>query len=142
MTNKIKGSCFCEQIQFELSGALPDLYQCHCSECRKTTGASANAGLLLSENQFRWISGEDHIKVFTKKSGYSVNFCSTCGSPVPNPTSIKADLLWIPAGLLNNPPASMKVSHHLCVNSKASWDMIAGSAKQYADLPNNINELL
>jgi len=139
---RIKGSCFCDQIKFEITGELPDLYQCHCSECRKTTGSSANAGLLLSENQFSWITGEENIKAFTKASGYRVNFCKTCGSPVPNPTSLQAGLMWIPAGLLDNPPSSIKVSNHIYVDFKASWDEISGSAKQHADLPSDINKTL
>jgi len=138
----VRGSCFCNQIKFELIGNLPNLYQCHCSECRKTTGSSANAGLLLPEGQFSWISGEENINVFTKDSGYRVNFCRHCGSPVPNLTSIKPNFMWIPAGLLENLPVSIKVSNHICVSSKASWDIIAGSAKQYATLPDTINELL
>jgi len=137
-----KGSCFCDQIKFEISGELPDLYQCHCSECRKTTGSSANAGMLIDKTKFRWVSGEEFITVFIKDSGYRVNFCRSCGSPVPNPTSLRDDLLWVPAGLLNNLPESLKISHHLCVNSKASWDIIGGSAKHYTNLPKHINELL
>ncbi|MEB4591355.1 FMN-binding negative transcriptional regulator [Candidatus Thiothrix sp. Deng01] len=43
----MKGSCFCGSIAFEISGEIPDLYQCHCSECRKTTGAAANAAATL-----------------------------------------------------------------------------------------------
>ncbi len=98
--------------------------------------------MLLSKNQFRWIAGEENIKVFIKSSGYRVNFCATCGSPVPNPTSVQAGFMWIPAGLLDNPPPSLKVSNHIYVDSKASWDEIAGSAKQHAELPLNINKTL
>lgn len=137
----IKGSCFCEQIKFEITGAIPNIYQCHCSECRKTTGSSANAGFFVSKDQYSWLSSKDNITEFTKESGYQVNFCRSCGSPVPNPTSIKPKMMWIPAGLLDNPP-DLKVANHLFVDSKASWDEIAGSGKQHAGLPQDIEELL
>ena len=86
-------------------------------------------------------SGEKNISSFVKDSGYRVDFCSSCGSPVPNPTSIKANMMWIPAGLLNE-TVNLKVTHHLHVASKANWDEISGSAKQYQTLPSDINELL
>jgi len=34
------------------------------------------------------------------------------------------------------------VSNHIYVDSKAGWDEIAGSAKQHAELPLNINKTL
>ncbi|PSF15386.1 hypothetical protein C7H10_00470 [Marinobacter shengliensis] len=30
-----------ESLQFEIDGEIPNLYQCHCSRCRKATGAAA-----------------------------------------------------------------------------------------------------
>ncbi len=140
--NSIKGSCFCEQMQFEITGEVPDLYQCHCSECRKTTGSSANAGFLINKTQFNWLQGAENRKDFVKDSGYQLSFCKTCGSPVPNLTAVKKDLMWIPAGLLDNPPSSMKVGAHIFIDSKANWDDISGQAKQYASTPTSIDELL
>ena len=39
----MKGACLCGKVRFEILGEVPNLYQCHCSECRKATGTSANA---------------------------------------------------------------------------------------------------
>jgi len=137
----MKGSCFCETVQFSITGSTPDLYQCHCSECRKTTGVSANAGFIISEKQLEWLKGQDNIKTYIKDSGYRVDFCKTCGSVVPSPASVKPEMMWIPAGLLDNPPV-MKVGNHLFVGSKASWDEIQGSANQHENLPPSIDVLL
>ena len=135
------GSCFCETIKFEITGHIPDLYQCHCSECRKTTGASANAGFIISEKQVKWLKNKANIKTFIKDSGFRVDFCKTCGSVVPNPTSAKPKMMWIPAGLLDNPPP-MTVANHIFVGSKANWDEITANAKQHESLPPSIDDLL
>jgi hypothetical protein len=37
----MKGECLCGDVEFEIKGDLPNLYQCHCSLCRKVTGSSA-----------------------------------------------------------------------------------------------------
>ena len=79
----MKGECLCGSVSFEIEGDLPNLYQCHCSLCRKATGSSANAATLVNEEHFRWLSGQSEIRSFQKPTGYRSDFCSVCGSPVP-----------------------------------------------------------
>lgn len=138
----MQGSCFCGAVVFEVVGELPALYQCHCSECRKTTGAAANAAIIVHNTQFRWLQGAENIKSFVKSSGYRVDFCLTCGSPVPNPVSAIAQTMWIPMGLIDDGVPFKQVEHHLYVASKASWDEISGDGKQHRELPADIQVLL
>jgi len=137
----MKGSCFCEKVSFEIATEITEIYQCHCSECRKTTGAASNAGFIISQDQLQWLSGEDNIKTFKKESGFRVCFCATCGSTVPNKTSVKDNMMWVPAGLLISNP-SLKVTNHIYVGSKADWDEIGGTGHQHQTLPADINCLL
>lgn len=138
----MQGSCFCGAVVFEITGVLPALYQCHCSECRKTTGAAANAAIIVHETQFRWLQGFDNIKSFIKSSGYRVDFCLTCGSPVPNPVSAIPQAVWIPIGLMNDAVPFTQVEHHLYVASKAHWDEIGGNGVQHRELPADLQVLL
>lgn len=80
----MNGSCLCGDIQFEVKGVKPSLYQCHCSVCRKSTGSSSNTAAIVNETEFNWIKKASDIQEFNLDSGYSVNFCGRCGSPVPN----------------------------------------------------------
>lgn len=116
----MKGECLCGEVTFEVGGALPHLYQCHCSLCRKATGSAANAATLVQQTCFRWISGRDHITSFQKPSGYRSDFCTSCGSPVPNPLK-NTDLVWVPAGLLGDEFES-EISVHLHLSSSALWE--------------------
>lgn len=140
VNNIVKGICFCGDISFEVKNPPATIYQCHCSECRKTTGASANAGFLVAKDTFRWLSGKGNYKTFIKNSGYRVNFCKTCGSPVPNTTSLHKNVMWVPAGLLEGEP-ELQVAHHIFTDSKASWDEIAGNAQISEELPADIDVL-
>lgn len=137
----MKGSCFCGKISFKVKDDVSGLYQCHCSECRKTTGAAANAGFIISEENVQWLSGKDQIKTFVKDSGYKVNFCNNCGSPVPNQTSVEEGKVWVPAGLLDD-DSGFTVKNHIYVASKASWDEIGGEAHQFQSLPDDISILM
>lgn len=114
------GECLCGRISFQVTGSLRDLYQCHCSLCRKVTGAAANAATFVPGDQFRWLSGADGIRTFQKPSGYRSDFCGECGSPVPNPLR-ETGLVWIPAGLLEG-VSETRVKVHLHMNSSAKWE--------------------
>ena len=116
----MKGECLCGNVKFEISEEIRNFYQCHCSLCRKVTGASANTATFVQGNAFRWISGESDIKSYKKPSGYRSDFCSVCGSLVPN--SLRdTSMVWVPAGLFDEPVAS-KVSVHLHTESAAAWE--------------------
>lgn len=111
----------CGEISFELSGELPLIYQCHCSLCRKVSGSSSNSALIVKASNFKWCTGEHQIKSFSTNSGFKSEFCSQCGSPVPNISS-NGDSYWVPAGLLSD-PADTKVAAHVYVGCHANWDV-------------------
>ena len=129
----MNGKCLCEAIEFEVVGQLPNIYQCHCSQCRKITGSSSNSGLIVPVKQFRWIRGTEHICSYADPSGYRSDFCCRCGSPVPNPLREKP-MYWVPVGLLEGEP-QLEVAAHIYVDSKACWDTIPGNGRQFQEIP-------
>ena len=135
----MRGKCLCGRIEFEIVDVVPTLYQCHCSLCRKQGGASSNTAAVIANDQFRWLSGQEHISSWVKETGFRSDFCSHCGSPVPNPLGGKP-YYWVPAGLLDG-ENELKVGAHLYVGSKASWDVIASPGTQYETMP-ELSELL
>ena len=116
----MKGECLCGGVKFEIEGEIRNLYQCHCSLCRRATGAAANTATFVSGHSFRWVSGESEIRSFQKPTGFRSDFCSNCGSPVPNKLR-GTDMVWVPAGLLDELTES-RISAHLHVKSAASWE--------------------
>lgn len=126
------GSCFCESIKFEVAVSSPAIYQCHCSMCRKVTSSTSNTAFITAKENFKWICGSENITAYCKPAGYRVNFCNSCGSTVPN--DYQEQYVWVPVGLLEG-EHDFKIANHLCVASKASWDMIADSGQQYSAVP-------
>ncbi|MBD1584783.1 GFA family protein [Pseudoalteromonas sp. S16_S37] len=129
----MQGSCLCGAVEFSITGELPNLYQCHCSLCRKLSGSASDTATFLNAEQFSWVKGQAFIKSFKLPSGYRSDFCSACGSTVPHFME-NGRQYWIPAGLLDG-VCDTKVSVHLYVGSKASWDCINGDAQQYEQMP-------
>jgi hypothetical protein len=122
----LQGSCVCGGMRFEISGPLEGIQKCHCSICRKASGTDSIATIVVSADQLKWISGEDLIRTFERPSGYGTAFCSVCGSPAPDPNA-KRTRYGIPAGSIDGDPP-LRVTGHIFVGSKASWDTIADDA--------------
>jgi hypothetical protein len=129
----IRGSCLCGGVRFEYSRAVTQVGMCHCSLCRKVSGAASNATILAPETDFKWISGEDLQRVFAKPTGWRTTFCGTCGSPLPQKLR-GAAAYWIPAGLLDDDPG-VGIAGHIWVGSKAAWDAIAPGPPQFDEGP-------
>jgi hypothetical protein len=127
------GQCLCGKVRFKISGELPLLYQCHCSLCRKQGGSSSNTATVVANEQFRWLAGQEAISSWVKETGFRSDFCSTCGSPVPNPLR-NTPYYWVPAGLLDG-DNGLEVGVHLFVGSKAAWDVPSKTGAQYDSWP-------
>jgi len=131
----MKGQCLCGAVEFKLSGEIPNLYQCHCSLCRKVTGSSANAALRIAAVQFSWIQGRERISEYVTDSGFKSHFCANCGSPLPNLTADDR-AYWVPVGLLED-SGELELVAHLFVDSRASWDVVADNAEHFIEMPDS-----
>ena len=127
------GTCLCGSVEFELSGELPKLYQCHCSLCRKQGGSASNTATIVSADKLSWKSGRELISSWVKDTGFRSDFCSRCGSPVPNPLR-DTPYYWIPAGLLED-TERLEITAHFFVGSKASWDLTGQQGIHYDGVP-------
>ena len=129
----MRGHCFCEQVEFEINGDNFNLYQCHCSQCRRQGGSSSNTATIVANEKFSWIRGKEVITSWVHETGFRSDFCSTCGSPVPNPLK-GTPHHWVPAGLLES-DSGLEVVAHLCVASKAAWDTATLQGVCFEHLP-------
>lgn len=136
----MRGKCLCGEVEFEVIGELPNLYQCHCSLCQKSTGSSASSAFVINADALKWNSGEDKISSYIKENGYKTNFCSVCGSPVPNIMSI-GDYAWVPAGLLEG-VADRAITAHIYLDSKALWEKEEKNTKRFPKGPDDIKEFM
>lgn len=135
----MRGHCLCGKVEFEIDGRRFKLYQCHCSLCRRQGGSLSNTATIVPNDSFRWLHGVDLISSWQKESGLRADFCSICGSPVPNPLR-KMPCFWVPAGLLED-GQDLEVVAHLCLASRASWASLPRQGACYDDLP-DLSELI
>lgn len=127
------GSCLCGTVEFTIEQDHLKLYQCHCLLCRKQSGAFSNAAAIVPKQHFSFIGGQAQITSWVKDTGFRTDFCSCCGSPVPNILR-GSDYYWIPAGLLDD-SGTLEVVSHLFLDSKADWDKEYPLAERHGGFP-------
>ena len=126
------GACNCGAVAFEIDTDLTDVFMCHCSLCRKYTGSNAIAVVIVPNEAFRWLTGEDRIATWRKpEADWQAWFCRVCGSPVPGAND--ASHVFVPAGLLAKGDENLRVAHHIWVGSKAVWDEIGDAGQQHPE---------
>ena len=127
-----RGECNCSAIGFEISAELSDVFVCHCSICRRATGSNGIAVVVVDNAVFRWLRGEEYVTSWKKADAdWQMSFCRICGSPVPGLND--ESRMFVPAGLITDGGDSLKVKHHIWVDSKAVWDVIGDSGRQHRE---------
>ena len=104
----VRGECNCGAVQFEIDAELADVFMCHCSICRRSTGSNGIAVVVVPNEQFRWVRGQEHIATWKKPNAdWQTWFCSVCGSPVPGEND--ATRKFVPAGSITEGGDALKV---------------------------------
>jgi hypothetical protein len=126
------GSCNCGSVEFEVTAEISDVYVCHCSICRRATGSSGIAVVIVDTTDFSWTSGEELITTWAKPNhDWQTWFCRVCGSPLPGANGDSS--MFVPAGLISEGGEGLRVAHHIWVESRAVWDEIGDSGKQHPE---------
>ncbi|MCP3893740.1 MAG: GFA family protein [Bacteroides sp.] len=128
----IEGGCLCGRVRYEISGPLFDADHCHCSMCRRQHGTAFSTYAEFNPSNFKWVSGEDHIKVYETLSGAGWCFCSECGSTLAG--TEKGRITTVTLGTVEGDP-SIKPESHIFVGSKAQWYEINDDLPQFEERP-------
>ena len=125
----ITGRCLCGSVRYEISGAPLAMYHCHCSQCRRASGASFTTNLLVPTASFALVAGEDALGSFESSPGKRRFFCSRCGSPIFSASDATPQLRSVRGGTLDGDPG-VRPGHHIHVGSRAPWVEIGDDLPQ------------
>jgi hypothetical protein len=99
--SKTTGGCFCGQVRFEFEGEEIPVADCHCSMCRRTSGAPYVTWLVVREENFRYTQGEP--KVLNSSEDGTRFFCAECGTPLACTNTAHPGIVDVTLGSLDNP---------------------------------------
>ena len=116
----LHGSCLCGGIRYEIDGTLGPVVNCHCSMCRKATGAAFRTRAAVASADFRWRAGADLLARYRSSPGEERTFCRVCGATLVTLFLDRPDQLGLALGTLDDDPG-VRASAHVFVASKAPW---------------------
>lgn len=125
-----KGSCLCGALAYEVEGEVGGVWVCHCSNCRKASGSSGNAIVIVPRERFHWLRGEDHRVTYAVRPTYSITRCKTCGTPLP--AEEDETNVYLTAGTLDD-PLDAAVENHIFCGSRADWDRDTETTRHFVE---------
>ena len=80
MDERIEGGCFCGSVRYNFEKNSYLSSNCHCSMCRRISGAAFVSWMAIPKSCFQYTQGEP--KKLISSSHGSRYFCQDCGTPV------------------------------------------------------------
>ena len=128
MTNTLTGKCYCGAVEYSVPDAFVYAMNCHCSNCRRTTGSAFKPFAGIERAKFTVTKGADGLLIHGGDKAHDAH-CRKCGSLL---YSVVRDALWVHVtmGTLVDAP-TIRPSRHIFVGSKAPWYTINDDLPQY-----------
>ena len=115
----LEGGCHCGAVRYRVEGEPEHSAFCHCSDCRKSSGAPVVVWSAFPVERFSVIAGE--ARVYNGAGEAYRHFCANCGTGlwyVNEP--FLPGVVDIQTATLDNPEA-LPPSVHIQAAEKLSW---------------------
>lgn len=124
----LAGECYCRAVRYTVADAFAYAANCHCSNCRRTTGSAFKPFAGIARDKFSVVKGDDNLMIFGDESGHDAR-CRRCGSLLYSVVRDGA-FVHVAMGTLVDDPA-IRPTMHIFVGSKAPWFTITDDLPQY-----------
>lgn len=124
----LAGECFCRAVRYAVGDEFAYAANCHCSNCRRTTGSAFKPFAGIARDKFSLVRGEDNLLIYGEAAGHDAH-CKQCGSLLYSVVRGGA-YVHIALGTLVDAP-SIRPAAHIFVGSKAPWFTITDGLPQY-----------
>ena len=114
----LPGGCYCSAVRYVVDGDIFNSTLCHCSDCRKASGAPAVAWFSARRADFRY-TGEQPAR-FASSEQVQRTFCPHCGTTLTFEDGRWPEELDIASATLDDPEA-VPPGDHTFVRSRLSW---------------------
>ena len=106
MSLPMTGGCQCGAVRYELWDAPEAVYVCHCTECRKQSGAAFGISLIMRGEAFRLTVGNPRVWRRDTDKGNRMDcwFCPECGGRIWHVSSGYPAMRSVKGGTLDTAP--------------------------------------
>ena len=130
----LHGSCLCGGVRYRAEGPLRAVARCHCSQCRKASGAEFATNGSVAAASLVVEAGEALLREHPSSPGNLRVFCGRCGSPLWKRQEQQPEHVRLRLGCLDcevdQPPQL-----HVFVDEKPDWSEILDALPRFGTLP-------
>jgi hypothetical protein len=124
----LAGKCLCGAVEYAVADEFLYAANCHCSNCRRATGAAFKPFAGIERSKLAIARGEHAVSIFGDERAGDVR-CKACGSFLYSVVREGA-FVHVALGTLGDAP-TIRPSKHIFVGSKAAWFTITDDLPQY-----------
>lgn len=128
MPRRLTGQCRCRTVEYEVPDAFLYALNCHCSDCRRSTGAAFKPLAGIERDKLTVLLGNEALLIRGEDDAHDAR-CGTCGSLLYSVVR-HGKYIHVAMGTLVDPP-SIRPQAHIFVGSKAPWFEITDSLPRY-----------
>ena len=121
------GGCFCGELRYRVAGPAWDISHCHCTDCRRSTGAAFVSWASFRLEGFAFTHGtpgeyqyENRLRTFCRTCGTSIGFWQE-GLPEIDVTLASFD-----------EPAALTPTDHIWTEDQLPWVKLADGLPQHS----------
>jgi hypothetical protein len=124
----LAGKCECGAVHYRVADEFLYAANCHCSQCRASTGAAFKPFAGIEREKLEIADGADKLLIVGVEDANHTR-CASCGSLL---YSVVRDgrYVHVALGSLVDAPA-IRPTHHIFVGSKAPWFAITDDLPQF-----------
>lgn len=126
------GHCLCGAVSFETAKPPIKVMHCHCSMCRRASGAAFVTYAMFDAADVRFL-GPSPI-AYRSSDIASRSHCGTCGSPVSFCYDAEPDKIYLAAGLFDE-AQSLAPSEHWYAEGALPWLHLSDGLPRHGGLP-------
>ena len=113
-----EGGCLCGAVRYRATAAPVRGVICHCSMCRRHSGAPALAFVHFPIASFRWVNGEP--RRYRSSRHAERGFCTKCGSTLSMHEEVLSDRVLVTVGSLDE-PQRVHPDDHVWTQDQIPW---------------------
>jgi hypothetical protein len=126
----LAGTCLCGAVHYAVADQFAYAANCHCSNCRRTTGSAFKPFAGIARDRLRLTKGADSQMIFGDETANDTH-CKRCGSLLYSVVR-GGSYVHVTMGTLLDDP-TIRPTKHIFVGSKAPWFTITDDLPQYQE---------
>ena len=125
----VTGRCYCGATTFVATQRPQTIAYCHCTDCRRVTGAPVAAFAAFDDASMTFTPDEGRSVV--ANPGVTRSFCAACGSPLTGRYAYLPGQVFVPIGILDQAD-DLAPHFHAHESQRLTWLHINDDLERFA----------